>query len=113
MESKPSRAFLDIEKGRLKMKLREIDRTEERSILTAYIVSTDFIQQVEQWMQDSFIDGHGARTIRRWCVEYYKRYSKAPFKYIENIFLTARAENELDDDEADYIERFLTSLSGE
>ena len=112
MESKPSRAFLYVEKGRLEMKLREADKTIERNILTGFIVSTDFTVRVSQWMEETYLDGHGARTILRWCRQYHEKYGKAIFSDIQNRFITALKDNELDEDEAEYVSNLLASLSG-
>ena len=95
------------------MKLREIDRTIERILLIGYIVSEDYIAQVNQWLHESYLDGRGARTILRWCRQYYEKYGKAVFKDIQNRFITALKDNELDEDEAEYISNLLASLSGE
>ena len=95
------------------MKLKEVDRSQERSLLTGYIVSAELIRQVDQWLDDRYLEASGARTILKWCRNYHNQYSKAPGRDIENIFLTALKDNELDEDEQEYIARLLTSLSGE
>ncbi len=93
------------------MNLKEVDRTIERIILTGYIVSTDYVEQTDPWLHESYFEVAGARTILRWCRNYFQEYKEAPKKYIMDLYL----ENEphLDGDEIEYIKNLLTRLNGE
>jgi hypothetical protein len=93
------------------MKVREIDRTIERIILTGYIVSTDYIEQTDPWLHESYLEASGAKTILRWCRSYFQEYNEAPKKYIMDLFI--ENEDGLGDDEAEFITNLLTRLSGE
>jgi len=95
------------------MKLRQIDGTQERRILTAFICSTDYIKQVNEWLKESYLDGAGSRRILRWCRDYFQKYGEAPSAHMMDRYIAAVRDNELDDDEKEYLEKLLTSLSGE
>ncbi|MGA3117997.1 MAG: hypothetical protein ABSF90_26635 [Syntrophobacteraceae bacterium] len=95
------------------MELRPIDRTQERRILTAFICSTDYIRQVNEWLKESYLEAPGARTILKWCRDYFQKYSEAPSAHMMDRYIAAVRDNELDDDNKEYIEKLLTSLSGE
>jgi hypothetical protein len=95
------------------MRLREVDRTIEKRILTGLIVSKEYIQQVESWLKSDFFDSAGARKILTWCTEYYQNYQDAPSQHLMDLYLSQVKENALDEEETEYIERLLTGLSGE
>jgi len=78
------------------MNLREADRTIERIILTGYIVSTDYVEQTDPWLDESYLEASGAKTILRWCRSYFQEYKETPKKYIMDLFL--ENEPQLDDD---------------
>src|SRR5208283_3609237 len=92
------------------MKLRQVDGTQERRILTWLIVSKEFTEK-NPFLKDYHFDGFGSRIIYQWCRDFYDRYHDAPGAHIMDIFIAQQLT--LDDDSKDYIEKLLTSLSGE
>ena len=92
------------------MKLREVDRTQERRILTWRIVSKEFIEKTP-FLRDYHFDGFGAKILYQWSRDFYDRYLDAPSSHIMDIFIAQQFT--LDDDSKGYIEKLLTSLSGE
>ncbi len=99
-----------IERKDLKMKIREVDRTQERRILTWRIVSKEFIEKTP-FLKDYHFDGSGAKIACQWCRDFYDRYHDAPGSHIMDIFVAQQFT--LDEDSKGYIERLLTGLSGE
>src|SRR5208282_1963346 len=93
------------------MKLRKVDRTIERTILTGHIISGEYLQRVYAWPIEQYLESKGPRTILRWCKDFFKDYKDAPKKYIMDLFIEHEAS--LDDDELENIKALLTDLSGE
>lgn len=93
------------------MNLRESDRTIERIILTGYIISTDYIREVNGWVNESYFESSAATIVYKWCKHYYSEYEAAPKKYILDLYLEHKSE--VDGNDSEFIERLLTSLSGE
>jgi replicative DNA helicase len=53
-----------------------------------------------------------ANTIAQWCLDYFRRYEKAPMKHIENLY-EAWATKVKDETTIKLVEKFLDSLSSE
>ncbi len=92
------------------MKLRQVDGTQGRRILTWQIVSKEFIEKTP-FLKDYHLDGFGSKILYQWCRDFYEKYHDAPGSHIMDIFISQQLT--LDDDSKDYIEKLLTSLSGE
>ena len=94
------------------MKIRRIDATVDRQIITGMVVSTRFLKAIEPIYKPELLMTPFAVTVAHWCQDYVKRYDKAPGKDIQNIFYAEQRKG-LDDTQAEQIEQFLTSLSDE
>lgn len=94
------------------MKLRRVDATIDRQIITGMVVSTKFLKAIEPIYKPELLMTPFAVTVAYWCQEYVKLYDKAPGKDIQNIFYAKQREG-LEDTQAEQIEQFLTSLSDE
>jgi hypothetical protein len=58
----------------------------ERRIIIGLIVSTEYIQLIRDNWNTRLLQSPTARTLANWCIEYYDRYGKAPFRDIESIY---------------------------
>lgn len=58
----------------------------ERRIITGMIVSDEFIREISRVYNSSFITGPALQQIATWCMEYFNKYEKAPFRDIEDIY---------------------------
>ena len=82
----------------------------ERQIAVGAIVSTSYLALIVDAFDKKYIASDHLRHIMVWCVNYYKKYQKAPVKGIQAIF--EREKRTLpDEDLADNIESVLDSLS--
>ena len=69
-----------------KLKKRRIDSYTEKRILTAMIVSKDFLAEVNPLIERAYFQSNYGRTISDWCLEFYDSYQQAPFEHIQDIF---------------------------
>lgn len=90
-------------------KRRVVDASAERELITGLIVSTDFTKTIIPSLRLDLIEASFARTVARWCVDYYHKYEKAPGAVIQELFDAER--NDLDDSVAELIENYLADLS--
>jgi len=61
--------------------------TIERKIIIGLITSTEFSKQIQPIWNIRFIESQTAKIMSGWCLEYFDKYKKAPFKDIEGIFM--------------------------
>ena len=93
------------------MKIRKLDSYIERSIVTAMIVSTDFLQGFEYLYKNELFQIPFAKIVARWAWEYYETYTEAPNKTIQAIY--KEKSTKLDDTLCEAIELFLDKISTE
>ena len=91
------------------LRRRKVDSATEKNILTAMIVSTQFLQEVVHLINFDYFQNSYIRKVARWCVEHYERYEVAPFDDITTIFRNKKLE--LQEDDADLVEKLLTNIS--
>ena len=93
------------------MKIKKLDSYVEKSIITAMIVSSDFLQGFEYLYRNELFQIPYAKIIARWCWEYYENYTEAPNRTIQAIY--KEKSEKLDQGLCDAIELFLDNLSTE
>jgi hypothetical protein len=94
------------------MRIDKSDGTQERQILISLIVDHVVLAKIApHWKKDLF-NSRWSNLIGGWCVDYYKKYQKAPNKAIESIFKNW-AEKGRDPDTIKLIDKFLNTLSEE
>lgn len=95
-----------------KLKMRKLDDTDERQIITGMIVSPKVLREI----QPMYIDKRAlwqtpyAPRVAEWCLKFYRKYKKAPKQHIQDIFNSWARKNP-DHPDTDLIARFLTNLS--
>jgi replicative DNA helicase len=62
----------------------------ERKIIIGLITSTEFIEQIHDYIDLSLFETQPATLIASWCLEHYHKYNSAPNKHLESIFLTKK-----------------------
>ena len=92
------------------IKRERIETAQEDKILTAMIVSTEFLKQIIPIYNSDYMEGPYGKTVAGWCVEHYKEFKKAPGHHIQDIF-DNRVRAGLVPATADIIEQFLVRLS--
>lgn len=94
------------------IQIEEIDNSIESLILTGMIVSKDFLQEMSVLYQSHLIEIPFVRTVAGWCLDYWQQYQKAPGIHIQDIY-NSHARKGMDEDQAEMIEDYLSSISRE
>lgn len=95
------------------MKLKRMDASIDRQILTGMVVSDKFLKAIQPIYRSELLMTPFTITVADWCIDYLSKYSCAPGKHIQDIYKSKHREGSLDDDQADLISEFLTGLSDE
>ena len=97
----------------MRLKKREsIDVDSERDVVTAMIISTEFLTESQTFLDVGLLRLGYARTVAKWCNEYYEKYKQAPKDSIQSLFdIKSRAIK--DKEQVELIRDFLSDLSGE
>ncbi len=88
---------------------KSVESTVENQIAIASIVSTDFLGKIEPIINYDFFINPYVKTICKWCLDYYKKFGKAPVKAIQDIYDVE--QHSLDKAEAELISSVLAKLS--
>ena len=84
----------------------------ERKIITGMIVHVGYLRKVIGIYNPELITLPYARTVAKWCIDYYKRYEEAPGKNVQELF-NDKSDEYLEDTEAEIIQTFLEDISDE
>jgi hypothetical protein len=94
------------------MRREKISGALDRQIITAMIVSGDFLREVRDIYSSEYLSAPYAATVAEWCLSYYKKYGTAPARRIEDRFKRAIADSEIRDEATEtLIGDFLSGLS--
>ena len=85
----------------------------DRKVAIAMITSDKFLSKVRGSFSEKYITTDYARTVCRWCVEYWDTYKRAPGADIKTVFETKRLASPRRSTEFEVIEKLLTSISNE
>lgn len=91
------------------MKRYKVDSSDEARILTAMIVSDRFLSEISSVYDPEYVESKYVQIVADWCLEYHKKYTKAPDKHIEDIY-REKAEH-IEPAQQDLIEQFLSTLN--
>ena len=91
---------------------KPIDSRIERQICQGLITSGRFIRELRQILKPESLQLPFSKIVARWCLEFFDIHNDAPGKIIQDIFIEKR-KRELDPDQAETIEEFLSSISDE
>ena len=94
------------------MRIDKKNSDAERRILIAMIVDSVVLGRVNAKWQPRAFRSKWANIVAQWCLNYYKRYDKAPMKDIEGLFETWEAKTK-DKTNVNLVDKFLASLSDE
>jgi hypothetical protein len=91
-----------------------IDAGLERRVVTGLIVSDEYIREMYAKINIHLVESNTARIMIKWCLDFYEKYQKAPFRDIEGIYLEQLKTGRLDEELAEEIEQdILPDLSDE
>jgi len=91
--------------------IKKVDLEVERLITTAAIVSTDFLKEVINLWNPTYIQSDFCRTVTKWCVEYFVQYEKAPSNHIQDLYLAQKLSKSISPEISRLIADFLRGLS--
>lgn len=94
------------------MRIRQVDHSIEKRIVTGMIVSHEFLEGVKAIYQPDLMAIPFAKTVAGWCLDYHDQYKTAPLRDIQGLYDT-HARNGLPVDQVDAIGDFLKTLSDE
>lgn len=96
----------------IKLKRIKIDPKPEQDLITGLIVSDKFIREIHPILNIKLLQIPYAKTIARWCLDYFQNYKASPKETIKDIFNSkSKNNNNFNEDEAEMIEKFLSDLS--
>lgn len=87
-----------------------VDSSLEKHIITGMIVSDTFVKEMYTVLNTSLLKTPFTKIIADWCISYFEKYGKSPNKIIQDIY-ESHARNDLDEDLAELISKFLTDIS--
>ena len=94
------------------MRIEKKNSDSERRILIGMIVDPIVLGRISSKWQYRMFKSKWANIIAKWCLNYYKKYDKAPMKHIESLFETWSAKTK-DKSTVNLVDKFLNSLSEE
>jgi hypothetical protein len=88
---------------------KDVSNTIENNIITAAIISTNFIEEIYPLYTKQYIKNKFGQTLLGWCIDYFDKFGEAPRKNIQTIFELEKET--LDEADAEIITIFLKTLS--
>lgn len=83
----------------------------ERKIAIGFIISTEFTKIAVPILELPWVQSKEAKIIISWCIEYFKKYNKAPGSDIHDIYMQKIREKNIPEKNAAFIEEILDDLS--
>ena len=85
----------------------------ERKIAIGMIASTEYLKSAKNIIELKWVQSKEAQMIMGWCIDFHKKYRKAPKSEIQNIFLEKMRTTSIQKNKGLLIEEILESLSDE
>lgn len=95
----------------IRWRRRKIDSSAEKNLVAGMILSNDFIKGIIPILRVSLLKSPSAKIISGWCVEYYRKYNRAPGLAVIQDILQTRGG--VDENQEDSINEFLSVLENE
>lgn len=92
------------------MKITKKTNKEERQIVTAMIVNEQVLARIASKYDKEMFPSPWSNLVSGWCVNYFRKYKKAPRKAIETLFNKWASDSE-DQSTIDLVESYIKSLS--
>ena len=94
-----------------RLKFTKINTDVERQFLIGLIASDSFAKKILPIFEYEYLDLSAAKTISKWCIEYHRKYNRAPQAVIQDIFNDKKKS--LKEEDSKWIEEFLVRISEE
>lgn len=95
------------------MKRKKVTSEVEEKIVTAMIVSNEFLSQLAPVIDPNLLTADHFRKIAGWCVKYFNRYHKAPKHHIEHIYASWSEKDTAKEETVDAVHDVLSKLSSD
>ena len=92
--------------------MRDADNFLERRIIIGMITDTPFLQKLAEIYKPGMLQAQTAAMLAGWCLEYYRKYQRAPQRDIQNLY-TAYLKTGIEEKIAEGIEDILCDLSAD
>lgn len=76
----------------------------ERQIIIGCITNTEYLKQIKEEWNPSYIESQAAKVLSSWCFEYFNKHGKAPMRNIESILLKKLKKKKVKKELAEEIE---------
>ena len=99
----------------MELQRKRVDDRIEEKILTGLIVSDSFCRNIVPVIKNDTFSSPYIKQVSTWCVEHYKKYEKAPFSAIQDIFELEHTNLKKEDREliSIFLERLAEEYSNE
>ena len=94
------------------IKRKKVDTALEKQVITGMIMSTRFLTEMKEIYKPALFELGFATIIAEWCLSFYATYEKAPKDNIEDLYFKW-CKTDPDEQQVDYIGKFLGTLSDE
>ncbi len=88
---------------------QKIEIDEENELITGMIVNDKFLRHITPLYHGQLLKNSFSQIVAKWCLEYFKKYEKAPGQLIQSIFTSEQTK--LNTDVSESIQIFLENLS--
>lgn len=88
---------------------KDVSNTIENNIITASILSTNYLEEIFNLYSKQYIQNAFGKIIIGWCFDYFDKFGEAPAHHIQTIFDLEKEK--LDDANVEIIATFLHTLS--
>ena len=93
------------------MKRKKVDSHTEQQIITAMVMSKEFLSQMASTIDVSLFQNGHLKQIAKWCVKYYEKYHKAPKANIESIYHSWVRKGKAQEEQIEAVHDVLEILS--
>lgn len=88
-----------------------IDTDVEKEIITGLITDPRYIIEIQSIFKKELLQIPFAKTVSKWCFDYYQKYKKAPGSDIQGMYDSYCNDNKADPTQIELIGKFLSGLS--
>lgn len=94
---------------KLKLKIKKVDSSLEKRIITGMIVSKKFLQQIYPFFNSNYFQNSFTQKISLWVIDFYEAFEEVPFNHIQDIF--EKEKETLKEEETGIIQKLLKDIS--
>jgi len=92
-----------------KFEVKQLDMNLEKQILTRMITSTQFLRDINDFIQEEYFTTKYIQTVATWILEYFEEFEMSPNGAIKDIF--EQKSILMEDSEAEMLRMLLSNMS--